>query len=771
MPTKTTTSTSTKKKTNSSNKTKKKNTSSKTTPKKTKTSQKSSGTAKWKNLVIVESPAKSNTIKKFLWKDRDVASSMGHIIDLPKKWFWVEIENNFEPTYEIMPDKKKTVNQLKKLVKNYEKIWIATDEDREWEAIGWHLISALNLKKEETPRIVFHEITKDAINNSVKNPRTIDENLVNSQQARRILDRVVWFKVSPVLWEKVKRWLSAGRVQSVAVKLIVEKERQINDFVPQESWKVQSNFQKDNISFVADLEKISGKKINLKKEEDLQEVFAKIWLKSKPKNKTDQKTWHKIIVFDENLNFEVEEIKTTTSKRSPSAPFITSTLQQEASNKLWWWVKQVMSTAQKLYENWFITYMRTDSVNLSSTFIKAAASYINSNYGKDFSKSRNFKTKSKSAQEAHEAIRPTDVYKTPQNINLSWNEKKLYDLIWIRSVASQMSDAIINNETIKFTIQWKKQEWITKWQTIKDHWFMKLWIDFLWKVPMQETIIPKFVKAEKIKSKTISAHQHFTKPPARYTESSLVKKLESEWIGRPSTYAPTISTIIERGYVQKKDDKRLHPTDIAFLVTDFLDSNFQNLMDYNFTAQMESKLDKISEWKQNWVKMLSEFWKWFSKELEKSTKSEKAKMYVNEKCPECSAELVYKFWKTWKFIWCENYPDCKYITSTKEEQNYIDQLKQEYEWKPCPEWWNIVVKVWRYWPFLASDKYPEVKWIWKIPDKNIEKLNEQYWWQVCDKCWKWKMVVKKSKRWPFLACDDYPKCKNAKSLSKSKNKK
>ncbi|UFX82635.1 type I DNA topoisomerase [Candidatus Absconditicoccus praedator] len=742
--------------------------STKSTTSKTTTSKKSTKPSKGKNLVIVESPAKSNTIKKFLGNEWAVEASMGHVVDLPKKGFGVDIDNNFKPEYETMPDKKKTVNNLKKLVKSYEKIWIATDEDREGEAIGWHLINVLNLKKEDTPRIVFHEITKDAIQEAVKNPRTIDENLVSSQQARRILDRLVGFKISPVLWSKVKRGLSAGRVQSVAVKLIVEKEREIQNFKPEESWSVLGLFSYNKQEFKATLEKINGKKISLKKQSDLQKIFDEIGLTKKPKESSEEKTGNKIIYFDEKIPFQIIQLKKSTSKRSASAPFITSTLQQEASNKLGWGVKQVMSVAQKLYENGYITYMRTDSLNLSSGFINSAGSYIKKNYGKEFVQTKNYKTKSKGAQEAHEAIRPTDINKTPKNVGLSGNEAKLYTLIWTRSLATQMADAKLENLTLKMTVKGKNHEWSAKGQTIKFLGFMQVWQDVFGKIPMQENILPPLQKDQEIESDKILSNQHFTKPPARYTEATLVKKLESEGIGRPSTYAPTISTIIDRGYVEKKDDKKLHPTDIAFLVNDFLESNFKSLMDYNFTAKMEDKLDKISEGKQDWEKMLKEFWKDFEKDLQASDKSEKAKMYVGEKCPKCGGDLVYKFGKTGKFIGCDNYPDCKYVTNTKEEQDYIQQLKDKYEGKPCPEGGNIVVKVGRYGPFLASDKYPEVKWIGKIPDEKTEKLQEQFGGETCDKCGEGKMVVKKGRRGPFLACDKYPDCKNAKPIPKKK---
>ncbi|MBS8121900.1 type I DNA topoisomerase [Candidatus Vampirococcus lugosii] len=748
------------KSTKKNNKTTTKKTSTKTTKKKI------IANSYGKNLVIVESPAKSKTIKKFLGNDYEIVASMGHIIDLPKKGIGIDIENNFETTYEVMPDKKKTVTELKKLAKNYEKVWLATDEDREGEAIAWHLLTALKLKLKDTPRIVFHEITKDALQNAIDNPRQVDIDLVNSQQARRVLDRLVGFKVSPVLWKKVKRGLSAGRVQSVAVKLVIEKENEIKSFEPEESWKIVTDFEGQE-GLIAQLDKIKNKKIKLLNEKDVDKSLTNLDLK-KPKESKDKKTGNKVLNYKSGIDFELINIKKTKSKKNPQAPFITSTLQQQASNKFGWGVKQVMMVAQKLYENGYITYMRTDSCNLSKQAIGACKGFIQDKYGENYVKTRQFKTKGSSAQEAHEAIRPTNIKKSPDETSLASKEKMLYQLIWIRTIASQMSEAIAENITYEFSPEKDKDQiWLSKGQTIYFDGFYRIYKDFLGSYPSNEEILPSLNKGKTLNSKLISAYQQFTKPPSRYTESSLVKKMEELGIGRPSTYAPTIGTIIDRGYVDKDEAKKLFPTEIAFVVNKFLEKQFGNLMDYKFTAKMEKDLDKVSHGEKDWKKLMKDFWTKFEKELKNADNAEAEQMIVGEKCPECGNELVYKFSKMGKFIGCSNYPDCKYIRQSEEEKSKLDSLKEKFEGKPCPEGGTIVVKIGRFGPFLASSEYPEVKWIGKIPDEKIEKLEEKYGGETCDKCGEGKMMVKKSKRGPFLACNKYPDCKNAKPLPKS----
>ncbi|EKE27818.1 MAG: hypothetical protein ACD_3C00145G0004 [uncultured bacterium (gcode 4)] len=733
-----------------------------------------------KNLVIVESPAKWKTIEKFLWSDFVVKASFWHIRDLPKKELWIDIENNFTPTYDVSDEKKKVVNELKKLVKEAQTVWIATDEDREWEAIGWHLCKALGLDETTVNRIVFHEITKSAIEEAVKNPRKIDLNLVNAQQSRRLLDRLVWFKASPVLWKKIQKWLSAWRVQSVAVKLIVEREREIQNFKPEESWKIKVLLNAKWMDFVAELAKIDWKGKKMKSSDDVKKFLSTLNIIIEDIQPKKDKKGN--IFFETPLlrTFVVIESEKKESIRMPWAPFTTSTLQQEASRKLGFWVSQTMSVAQNLYQNWFITYMRTDSVNLSDLAINAAKKYIEEEFGAEYSLPnwRKYKTKQASAQEAHEAIRPSYIDKSPDKVDLEWNDLRIYTLIWERTVASQMKEAIIETTTYNFSPEWnEEQSWISKWEVIKFAWFMKLYIEWTDEENGDEEgpiNLPPLAKWETAISKSLSSNQNFSKPPSRYTEAMLVKKLESEWIGRPSTYAPTIQTIVDRWYVEKIA-KKLAPKDpedlkwIPYVVNDFLEKYFPELMNYKFTAKIEEEFDEIAEWKLDWIKFLNDFYGDFKVYLEKTmTDAEKIVEETGKECPECGWKLVYKYSKTGKFIWCGNFPKCKYIenSATPAQNDRMNELREKYEWQPCEAWGTIVVKVWRFWPFLASSLYPEVKWIGKIPDEKTTMLEEKFWGWACDQCENWIMHVKNSRRWPFLACSNYPNCKNAKNLPK-----
>ena len=735
-----------------------------------------------KNLVIVESPAKWKTIEKFLWKDFVVKASFGHIRDLPKKELWIDIEKDFTPTYEVSEEKKKTVNELKKLVKEAETVWIATDEDREWEAIGWHLCKALWLDEKTVNRIVFHEITKWAIEEAIKNPRKIDINMVNAQQCRRLLDRLVWFKTSPVLWKKIQKWLSAGRVQSVAVKLIVEREREINAFNPEESWKVKVSLTGNWITFIAELNKISWKGKKIKSEEEVQKFISTLWVNLSSLEQKKDKKWNIFYEIPFNTDFKLTEADKKDTVRLPWAPFTTSTLQQEASRKLGFWVSQTMTVAQILYQNWHITYMRTDSVNLSDLAIANSKKYIEETFWKEYSLPnwRKFKTKQANAQEAHEAIRPAYIDKTPDMVDLEWNELRLYKLIWERTVASQMQEAQIETTTYNFSpIGKEDQEWISKWEVIKFPGFMKLYTE--WNDDEQDDeesmTLPLLRKWDVVKSNILNVTQNFSRPPSRYTEAMLVKKLESEWIWRPSTYAPTITTIIDRWYVEKIE-KKLAPKNandlkwIPYVVNDFLDKYFPEMMDYKFTAKIEEEFDEVSTGKIDWIKMLDNFYSNFKIYLDKTmTEAEKIIEEVGRDCPECEGwRLIYKYSKTWKFIGCSNFPKCKFLENVAGESapdnDKMAELKEKYEWKPCEAGWTIVVKIGRFWPFLASSLYPEVKWIGKIPnEKNIE-LEKKFGWATCEKCWTWIMHVKSSRRWPFLACSNYPECKNAQNLPK-----
>jgi DNA topoisomerase-1 len=565
-----------------------------------------------KNLVIVESPAKAKTSEKFLGKDFKVESSFGHIADLPSKELGVDVDNNFEPKYIVDADKKALVKKLKELAKKAETIWLASDEDREGEAISWHLSETLGLDKNKTKRIVFNSITKSAIQKAIENPREINYNLVNAQQARRVLDRLVGYQLSPVLWKKIKPGLSAGRVQSVAVRLIVERERDIEGFTPEGSFKIAAQFKT----------KEGG-------------VFQAKLNKSFPSKKDAQ------AFLEQNIgaNFSVGDLDKKPAKKSPSAPFTTSTLQQEASRKLYFSVGRTMQVAQRLYEAGLITYMRTDSVNLSGEAINAAKEAIIGNYGDRYSTVRNFKGKSKGAQEAHEAVRPTDMKN--QSPSLERDQSKLYELIWKRTIASQMSDAELERTNVKIKSNTHNDEFSANGEIIKFDGFLKVYMEGLDeedKGEEQEGMLPAMSIGDSLENNHITATERFTRPPYRYTEASLVKKLEELGIGRPSTYAPTISTIQNRGYVEKgtvegverkyaqllleagavneknltetigSDKGKLVPTDIGMIVNDFLVSHFSNILDYNFTAKVEENFDEIAEGADDWQKVIKEFY-------------------------------------------------------------------------------------------------------------------------------------------------------------------
>ena len=577
------------------------------------------------NLVIVESPAKAKTIEKFLGDSFLVKSSFGHIRDLDKKDFGIDIKNNFTPKYIVSTDKKKVVTELKKLAKEAKTVWIASDEDREGEAIAWHLFEELKLKKEKTKRIVFHEITKDAILNAVENPRQIDDNLVNAQQARRILDRLVGFEISPVLWKKVKPSLSAGRVQSVAVRLIVEREREIIAFKSKSFYKVVAHF------LVND--KDGSKKL----------------LKSElPKRFDTKEETLQFLESCKNAEYHIDDIIKKPSVRRPAAPFTTSTLQQEASRKLGFSVSQTMTVAQRLYEAGNITYMRTDSVNLSESALNVAKEEITRLHGADYVKIRKYSTKSKGAQEAHEAIRPT--YLNKHKVEGESNEKRLYDLIWKRTIASQMSDAKLEKTNIKISISTNDEKFVATGEMIKFEGFLKVYLESTddEEQKQEQSLLPQVNVGDKLENEYIKAIQNFTHRPPRFTEASLVKKLEELGIGRPSTYAPTITTVQNRGYVIKEsrdgvqrqyevfnlvdnvineelntqitgaENKKLFPSDIGMVVTDFLIKHFSNIMNYNFTAEVEEEFDEIALGNSIWYEMLAKFYFPFHENVEKT---------------------------------------------------------------------------------------------------------------------------------------------------------
>jgi DNA topoisomerase-1 len=567
-----------------------------------------------KNLVIVESPAKAKTIEKFLGKDFKVTSSFGHIADLPSRELGVDVDNDFTPKYVVDTEKKSLVKKLRDLASKAETIWLASDEDREGEAISWHLAETLKLDRGKTRRIVFNSITKSAIQKAIENPRSIDYNLVNAQQARRILDRLVGYELSPVLWKKIKPGLSAGRVQSVAVRLIVEREREIEAFDPEGSFRIAAEFlTSDGNVFTARLSQ------NFKTQAEAREFLEEL----------------------KTAEFQVTHLDRKPAKKSPAAPFTTSTLQQEASRKLYFNVSRTMQVAQRLYEAGLITYMRTDSVNLSGEAIQAAKAAILENYGDSYSKVRQYSSKSKGAQEAHEAIRPTDM--NLQRPNLERDQARLYELIWKRTLASQMSDAQLERTEATISNSRNGEQFIAKGEVIKFDGFLKVYMEGKDEEDLEEQdgMLPALSTGEKLEVNYITATQRFTRPPYRYTEASLVKKLEELGIGRPSTYAPTISTIQNRGYVEKgsidgspreytqmvleggkiaektlsetvgSDKGKLVPTDIGMIVNDFLVSNFANILDYNFTAKVEKDFDNIAAGDEDWQDVLSQFYRDF----------------------------------------------------------------------------------------------------------------------------------------------------------------
>jgi len=712
------------------------------------------------NLVIVESPTKAKTITKFLGKDYTVKSSFGHIRDLPKKEMGIDIDNHFEPTYVVEDaDKKKTVDALQKAAKKSEYIYFATDEDREGEAIAWHLVELLKPKKEQIKRITFHEITKDAITESLKNPRDLDMHRVDAQQARRILDRLVGYELSPFLWKKVARGLSAGRVQSVAVRLIVEREREIQQFDAREYWTIDAVFNKKDAKneieldiknlpegyFSAKLHAINGGSLD------------KFEIK-------DKKHAHGLAKALNNADYSITRVEKKETKKKPFPPFTTSTLQQEANRKLGFSSKQTMRLAQQLYEGiaigeegnvGLITYMRTDSVSLSTKFLADAKEYLSKNVGKEYAlaKPRAFKTKSKTAQEAHEAIRPTEATRNPDSIKqyLDPQQFKLYNLIWRRAVASQMPDAIMDNTSIDVSTK-TDVDYLFRatGQTIQFDGYLKIY-----PYKQKEDILPELKQGENVNCAKLDSNQHFTEPPARYSDASLVKALEEYEIGRPSTYAPTISTIIARGYVDRIENRRLQPTDIAFLVTDVLVEHFPNISDYKFTARMEEELDEIAAGKLDWEKSISDFYQPFKKNLMEKTESISKKDLTEEAtdeiCDKCSKPMIIKTGRFGRFLACTGYPECKNTKpiNGKGEAEEAEATDEKCDLCGSP----MQFKHGRFGKFLGCTKYPDCKGIKNIEIKSGVK---------CPECGKGDIIEKKSKKGrTFYACNQYPDCKTA----------
>jgi len=745
-------------------------------------------TLKGKSLVIVESPAKAKTINRYLGSDYEVTSSMGHIRDLPAKGINVDIENNFAPTYDINPGRKRMVNTLKSKAKKCDKLYLATDLDREGEAIAWHLSEILGVDPENTYRVVFNSITKSAIQKAFESPGKLDMDRVMAQQARRILDRIVGYQISPLLWKKVARGLSAGRVQSVAVKIIVEKEREIQAFIPEEYWQIPAVFCTDTQS------DLSGKwQEFLDSAEDenkgrtLVEQYQ--WLQGNNAFKADlthindskfkadnTDDAHRIFNAIKSSDYKVADMKKKRTTSRPSPPFITSTLQQAAANRMGFTAKRTMSTAQKLYEGLdlgglgtlgLITYMRTDSTHISGEALSEVRKHIKMNIGDDYLPEKpNFYAAKKGAQEAHEAIRPTDPDLTPEDIRQYLNEDqyKLYNLIWRRFVACQMAHAQWDTTTVE--IDAATSEGTCKF---KANGRVQVFDGFtrIWQNNTNDQHLPAMSIGDALAAVSIKAEQNFTKPPARYTEASLVKALEKEGIGRPSTYASIISTIQDRKYVEKIQNK-FHSTDIGEVVTDKLSDFFPNVMDIAFTRHMEEQLDHIEDNKLDWVGVLKEFYGPFKDNLEKAAeemKHAKAETQPSEyKCPQCKADMEYRFGKNGRFLSCTMYGDkdnpCNYACPCDRNGVMLEPKESEHV---CPNCNRMMMhKSGRFGEFLGCSGYPECKTILNLDkDGNVlpPKPPPEPTGVKCYKCKSGEFVIRQSKRGPFMGCNKFPRCR------------
>ena len=670
-------------------------------------------------LVIVESPSKSKTIENYLGKEYHVTSSKGHIRDLStsgKEGLGIDQEDHYKPKYVISKDKKDVVKELKAAVKEAKTVYLATDPDREGEAISWHLADVLGLDMDDDNRIVFNEVTKDAVVDALNHPRKIDQNLVKSQETRRVLDRIIGFKLSKLLQRKIKS-KSAGRVQSVALRLIVEKEREIEAFVPEEYWKIKAQFEKDEIEFTGELNKKGTKKLKISNEQEALEIFNAL-----------------------SKEFVIDSVKKSSKKRESKPPFITSTLQQEASSKLGFKARKTMMIAQKLYEGialedetvGLITYMRTDSTRLSDLFVESATEYIKEKYGQNYVGKVKVSKKKENVQDAHEGIRPTSAMRTPESVKeyLSADEFKLYSLIYARALASLMAPSRFDATSVVLE---------------NNNGYLRLYSPY---EKQKDEILPELTEQEILESQNIEKTQHFTKPPARYSEAKLIKEMEELGIGRPSTYAMIIDTIQTRGYVELVD-KTFKPTESGILTSDRLTQFFNDIINVEYTAQMEKELDDIAEGQDDYFDAIDTFIKKFQPLLDEA--NEKMEVIspkkTGEKCPECGHDLVERHGRYGKFIACENYPECKYIKKEK--------VEPEFTGENCPKCGSpMVFKTGRYGKFEACSNYPQCKYI-KNSKKKAEPVMTD---EVCPNCGS-PVVIKKGRWGEFKACSNYPKCK------------
>ncbi len=743
-----------------------------------------------KSLVIVESPAKAKTINKYLGLSFEVKASMGHVRDLPSKGINVDIENDFEPTYEITPGKRRTVTGLRAAAKKCDRLFLATDLDREGEAIAWHLAQILGVPKEKTYRVIFNAITASAIKRAFAEPGKLDMDKVMAQQARRILDRIVGYQISPLLWKKVASGLSAGRVQSVAVKMIVEREREIREFKPEEYWLIpavfttdlQSDYQQKWLDFVRPKTEADKPPTAAEQNKWLAEHKAfKAQLTKVGDEKfkaSNKKEAEKVFSALKQAKFKLADLQTKQSVSRPSPPFITSTLQQAAVSRLGFSAKRTMIAAQQLYEGidlgsmgllGLITYMRTDSTHIVGEAIGEARNYIGTHFGQDYLPEKaNIYVSKKTAQQAHEAIRPTDVDLTPSELKsfLSNEQFRLYDLVWRRFIACQMAPAKWDVTNLDITAETSIG---TCWHRSTGRVLVFDGFSKIWPTASEEQILPALKKGQALAAVDIQAEQHFTKPPARYTEGSLVKALEKEGIGRPSTYVPIISTIQERGYVEQTD-KKFFATDLGEVVTDKLSEYFPKVMDIAFTRYMEEQFDKIEEQHLNWVGVLKEFYGPFKQNLEtaqKEMKHAKAEITPSEyKCPKCGRPLVYKFGKNGRFLSCSAYPSCKFACPCDRDGRMIEVKESEHK---CPICGKIMLyRRGRFGPFLGCSDYPNCKGILKLDkDGGIlpPKAPPESTGLKCHKCRQGELVIRQSKRGPFLGCNRFPRCRTIISSS------
>ena len=742
-----------------------------------------------KALVIVESPAKAKTINKYLGDDFEVQASMGHVRDLPSKGLNVDIENNFEPTYDIMPGKRKVIASLKAAAKKCDKLYLATDLDREGEAIAWHLAEILGFPEEKTYRVIFNAITKTAITAAFSQPGKLDLDKVMAQQARRILDRIVGYKISPLLWKKVASGLSAGRVQSVAVKIVVEREREIRGFKPEEYWLIpavftsdlQSSYNQQWLDFIkTKTDDDTGATITEQNKwfAEHNAFKAELYKIGEEKFHAPDKE-HAERIFDalKQAEFKLADIETKQSSSSSPAPFITSTLQQAAANRLGFGAKRTMSIAQQLYEGidlgsmgslGLITYMRTDSTHISSEAIGEVRNYIGRHIGSNYLPEKpNFYASNKNAQQAHEAVRPTDVDLTPLEIKgcLTEEQFKLYDLIWRRFVACQMGQAKWDVTTLNITAQTSIG---TCWYRTTGRILVFDGFTRIWPTSSNDQQLPALKAGQKLAVVDIKAEQHFTKPPARYNEASLVKSLEKEGIGRPSTYASIISTIQDRRYVEQKE-KKLYATDLGEVVTDKLNEYFPKIMDIAFTRYMEEQLDKIEEQHIDWTGVLEEFYGPFKQNLDKASeemKHAKAELVPSEyNCPKCGKPLVYRFGKNGKFLSCSVYPKCKFASPCDKEGKMLEEKLSEHKCPVCGK--PMANKYGRFGAFLGCSDYPNCKTILKLDKEgNVlpPKPPAEPTGIKCYKCKTGELVIRQSKKGPFLGCNKFPRCRTMVSI-------